>query len=225
MDYMYVLSWKLLNIRLLSEYFATLLKRLHLKKIATKCSIFLHWLYIFLIGRSRFLEGIRIKFYLGRVKRRVRGGMGEKAKMRVIFAKFPLFIEIQTLSHKLLVRQTTNYHHCNWHTQKPMCRDFQVILSSSSWSKTTLCILRNKYGYQIENAMEKYVMLWTGSNIEPGVQIYMFEVNQMSSFQDMTYYNSIIGIFLNFFLSKVKLLFEVNYFSDNQILLIIFNFF
>ena len=46
----------------------------------------------------------------------------------------------------------------------------------------------------------------------PGVQIYKFEADWMSSFQDMTYYYSIIGIFLNFFLSKVKLLFEVKLF-------------
>ena len=58
--------------------------------------------------------------------------------MRVIFPKFPLLSKIQTLSHKLLVRQTSNHHHCNWHAPKPIYKDFQVILSSSSWSKTTL---------------------------------------------------------------------------------------
>ena len=34
--------------------------------------------------------------------------------------------------------------------------------------------------------------------------IYMFEADWMSSVQDMTYYYSIIAIFLNFYLSKVK---------------------
>ena len=43
--------------------------------------------------------------------------MGEKPKMRVNFAKFPLLRKIQTLSHKLMVRQTSNHHHCNWHAQ------------------------------------------------------------------------------------------------------------
>ena len=71
--------------------------------------------------------------------------MGEKPKMRVIFAKFPSLSKIQNLSHKLLVRQTSNHHHCNQHFQKPICRDFQVILSSSSWSKMTLlCIFKEK---------------------------------------------------------------------------------
>ena len=81
MGYMYALSWKLLIIGLLLKYFATFLKILYLKKIARKCSIFLHWLYFFLW-------------------------------------EFPLLSKIQTLSHKLLVRQTSNHHHCNWHAQK-----------------------------------------------------------------------------------------------------------
>ena len=42
-------------------------------------------------------------------------------------------------------------------------------------------------------------MLQTGSIIALGVQIHKFEADQMSSFQDNTYYDSIIGIFLNFF--------------------------
>ena len=59
--------------------------------------------------------------------------------MRVIFAKFLLLSKIQTLSHKPLVRQTSNNHHCNWHAQKPSCRDFQVMLSSPS-GQNQLCL-------------------------------------------------------------------------------------
>ena len=61
-------------------------------------------------------------------------------------------------------------------------------------------------------------MLWKmcnvtkGTVIAPGVQIYKFEADWMSSFQDKTYYASIIGIFLKFLLSKVKLFFEVKLF-------------
>ena len=51
MGYMYALSWKLLIIGWLLEYFAALLKILHLKKIARKCSIFLHQLH-FSMGRD-----------------------------------------------------------------------------------------------------------------------------------------------------------------------------
>ena len=58
---------------------------------------------------------------------------------------------------------------------------------------------------------KKYEMLQTGSFIAPGVLIYKFEADWMSIFQDMTYYDSTRGIFLNFFLSKVKL-FEVKLF-------------
>ena len=104
--------------------------------------------------RSRMSFGIRIKFHLGRTKGRDKRGMGEKPKIRVIFAKFPLLSKTQPLSHKLLVRLISNHHHCNLHAQKPICNDFQVISSSFSWSKTTLCILRNKCGFQIGNAME-----------------------------------------------------------------------
>ena len=51
-------------------------------------------------------------------KKGVWGSMGEKPKMCVIFAKFLLFSKIQTLSHKLLVRQTSNHHHCDGGTFK-----------------------------------------------------------------------------------------------------------
>ena len=103
---------------------------------------------LFSYGRSRmFYFWIRIKFHLGRAKGRGKRGYGEKPKMRVIIAKFPLLSKIQTLSHKHLVRQTSNNQHCNQHAQKHTCRDFQVILSSSSWSKTTLCIFKKKYGF------------------------------------------------------------------------------
>ena len=64
--------------------------------------------------------------------------------MRVTFAKFPLLSKIWTLSHKLLVRQTSNHHHCDWYGQKFIGWDFQLILSSSSWSKTTLCIFKEQ---------------------------------------------------------------------------------
>ena len=88
MGYIYALSWKLLIIGLHLEYFATFLKRLHLKKIATKCSIFLHQLYFFLLGRSMMFDKDKISF--GGKKEGVRGGMGERPKMTVIFAKTPI---------------------------------------------------------------------------------------------------------------------------------------
>ena len=75
---MYAVSWKLLILGQLSEYFATLLKRLNLKKIAAKCSIFLHQLYFFHVGRSRML---RHKFHLGREKGRGNRGYGAEAQI------------------------------------------------------------------------------------------------------------------------------------------------
>ena len=53
--------------------------------------------------------------------------------------------------------QTSNHHHCNPHAHKYQYINFQVILSSSSQSKTTfyMYFLRNKYGFQIGTGMEK----------------------------------------------------------------------
>ena len=89
---MYAVSWKLLILGQLSEYFPTLLKRLYLKKIAAKCSIFLHQLYLFHMGRSvMFCGGDKAQISSGEGKRKggVRGGMGGEAQIEV-FAKFPL---------------------------------------------------------------------------------------------------------------------------------------
>ena len=128
MGYMCALSWKLLIIGLLLEYFATLLKRLYLKKIAAKCSIFLQW-----FSSSRTFSWIKIKFHLGKAKGRGKGGMRGESQNEVDFlAKFHSLSEMQTLSHKVLVRQTSNCHLCNWHAQKAICGNVQVILSSSS---------------------------------------------------------------------------------------------
>ena len=66
---MYTLSWKLLIIGLLSEYFATLLKRLYLKKIAAKCSIFLHQLY-FSYGKVKDILGDKDQISSGKGKRK-----------------------------------------------------------------------------------------------------------------------------------------------------------
>ena len=142
---MYALSWKLLNIGLLSEYFATLLKRLHLKKKLENVPYFFSNCTLFLMWRSRTSFWIRIKFHLGRTKGRGKRGYGRRSpKWGLFFAKFPFVSKIKTSTHKLLGRQTSNYHYCNWHAQKPIGRDFQVILSSSSWSKTTLCIFKEQ---------------------------------------------------------------------------------
>ena len=127
---MYALSWKVLIIGLLSEYFVTLLKRLHLTKITTKCSKCPHWFYLFSYGKVKdvsFWDKDQIS--PGWAKGRGKRGCGGEAQNEVIFAKFPLLNKIQTLSHKLWVRQTSNYHHCNWPAQKPKCRNFQVMLS------------------------------------------------------------------------------------------------
>ena len=105
MGYMYALSWKVLIIGPPSEYFETLLKILHLKKIARKCFIFLHQLYFFLMVRSRTsLFGIRIKFHLGRTKGRGKGGI-ERSPKYGFFCKIPI-IKQDTNFISQIVHQT-----------------------------------------------------------------------------------------------------------------------
>ena len=91
MGYMYALSWKMLIKGLLLEYFATLLKMLHLKKIARKCYIFLHQLYFFLKGRSRTFLGNKDQISSGEGKRKgLEGGMGGEAQNEGYFCKIPI---------------------------------------------------------------------------------------------------------------------------------------
>ena len=108
----------------------------------------------FLYEFKDILEGIWITFHWkGAKERGKRPVLRNKPKMRVSFAKFPLLNKIQTLSHKRLVRQTSNYHHCNWHAQKSICIDFQVILSNSSWSKQLSVFLRTNMAFKCSNGL------------------------------------------------------------------------
>ena len=62
---------------------------------------------------------------MGKAKGRGKREYGGEAQMRVIFALFPLLRKIQALSHKPLVRQTSNHHQYDQHVQKPICKDFK----------------------------------------------------------------------------------------------------
>ena len=94
--------------------------------------------------------------------------------MRAIFAKFPLLSKIQTLYCKLLVRQTSNHHHCNWHAQKHVYQEFQVILSSSSWSETTVCIFKEQIGLPNWKCYGKSkTLFWPGRNAQNGLIFYI----------------------------------------------------
>ena len=119
--------------------------------------IFLHRLYFFLWeGQGHFFgDKDQISSGGGQMEG-VRGRCVGRSLNEGFFCKVP-FSEIQTLSHKLLVRETSNCHHWNWHAQKPNCKNFQVILCSSSWSKITLCILKKQICLPIGNAMEKNI--------------------------------------------------------------------
>ena len=117
--------------------------------------------------------------------------MGEKPKMRVIFAKSPLFSKIQILYHKLLVRQTSNHQHCGWYAQNIYAETlkwFWAVLPGQN--QLCLCILRNKYGFQMGNAMEAppsktYTLLTFVHN----------DVDDTDNADDANNYNRVIGIF------------------------------
>ena len=104
---MYALPRKLLIIGLLLEDFATLLKRLSLKKKVRKCSIFLHQLFFFLMGRSGILFfGDNDQNASGEDKRKGRrGGMGREAQNEGFLCKIPT-IKQDTNFISLTVGQT-----------------------------------------------------------------------------------------------------------------------
>ena len=113
--------------------------------------------------------------------------MGKKPKMRCLFVKFPLLSKIQTLSHKHLVRQTSNHHHCDQQVQIPIGRGIWVILSFSTWSKTILCIFKEQIWLPNRNAMEKY-SIWPGRDAQNGLILHDvgFWMGQFQWFWDCT---------------------------------------
>ena len=77
--------------------------------------------------------------------------MGAEAQNEGYFAKFPL-LRIQIYLTNLWSDKLLWLPNCNW--QKPDAGNFRWF-QAFSWSKTTLCILRNKYGFQKGNAWKK----------------------------------------------------------------------
>ena len=135
---------------------------------------------LFSYGKVKDIWELMINFHLGKAKgRSKRGVWSERPKMRVIFAKFPLLREIQTLSHKLLVRQTSNHHHCDWSCPK----NWYAVTFKWFWAVLPgqkICVfLRNKYDFQIGNAMEKWTLFWPGRNAQNGLILHAFEFLDM----------------------------------------------
>ena len=62
---------------------------------------------------------IMIKFCLGRAKGRGKRGYGGEALNEGYFCKIPIIKQDTNF-----ISQTSNHHHCNWHGQKPICKDF-----------------------------------------------------------------------------------------------------
>ena len=131
---------------------------------------------LFSYGKVKDVFWIRIKFHLGRAKARGKSGVwGAKPKLRYLFAKFPLLSKIQTWSQRMLVRHTSNHNHCDWHVQKPLCQDFQVILNNSSWSKTTLCIVKEQIWLQNMKCYGKK-LFWPERNAQNGFILHAYRL-------------------------------------------------
>ena len=76
----------------------------------------------------------------GRAKGRGMREYGGEAQNEGYFCKIPIIKQDTNFISQTVGKTKPNHHHCNRHAQTPLCRDFQVILSSSSWLNTTLCI-------------------------------------------------------------------------------------
>ena len=60
--------------------------------------------------------------------------------------------------------------------------DFQVISSSASWLKQVCVFLRNKYGYQIGNTLEKNKLCFDqGRNAQNGLILHTCSYKRMIS--------------------------------------------
>ena len=101
---------------------------------------------------------LRINFHLGKAKGRSKRGVWVGGqKWGFTFCKIPIIkTEIQTLSHKLLESEklltTTTVigmPKSNWYAVT-----FKWFWAVLSWSKNLCVFLRNKYDFQIGNAME-----------------------------------------------------------------------
>ena len=149
------------------ECFATLLKILHLKKIARKYSIFLHGQKMFHIsspfaifpyGKVKCILGrIKIKFHLGRTQGRGKRRYGGEAQNEVCFflqnslikqdARYKLHLTNCCLD-KLLITTTMISMPKNLNART--LKWFWVVLPGQK----QLCVfLRNKYGFHIGNAI------------------------------------------------------------------------
>ena len=51
---------------------------------------------------------------------------------------FPQKCRKNIITQKLLVTQSSNIVHCNWHTQKPICADLQAFANTFSLCKLTI---------------------------------------------------------------------------------------
>ena len=128
---------------------------------------------LFLMGRSRTFWGDKDQISLGRTKGRGKWGYGEEVQYEFFFCKFPVLSKMQTLSQKLLVRQTSNHHHCDKHCQKSKCKDFKWFWAVLPGQKQLCLFLSNKYGFQMGNVMEMITSVLIPSQQRSSLSIFL----------------------------------------------------
>ena len=104
----------------------------------------------FLMGRWR----IRMFFNKDQIssgegKRKGKRGYGGESLNEGYYCKIPIIKHDTNFISQTFGQTNFKPPPLQWHTQKPICRDFQVILSSSSWLKTICILWKNKYGFHI----------------------------------------------------------------------------
>ena len=91
-------------------------------------------------SQGHFL-GDKDQIHLGRAKGSGKRGYGGEAKNKGYFHKIPIIQQDTNLSHKLLVRQTSNHHHCDQHAQnhkQVLSNDFEQFLLVKNNSLTSV---------------------------------------------------------------------------------------
>ena len=61
-----------------------------------------------------------------------RGQYEGEAQNEGYFCKIPIIKQGTNFISQTFGQTSFNHHHCNWHAQKPICKDFKVILSRSA---------------------------------------------------------------------------------------------
>ena len=80
------------------------------------------------------------------------------------------------ITQKVLVTQSSNILHCNWHIQKPICADFQAFSNTFSMFKLTFFFSFFVKGSSVNNQKVHILLILTGKNASKWLQWCIFRV-------------------------------------------------